>query len=161
MRKAKATLRPAALDLQNKETARRQGPRLRLRPQGLQEAASRCADAELASAEGLAARVIQTQLNQYALITSPIDGIVLDRSVDAGQSVVDGSSSNASSLFTLAEDLSRMEIEAEVDELDIGSIKAGQDVRFTVEALPGRLHRESWADPPRAGDHRQRRELLP
>jgi HlyD family secretion protein len=100
--------------------------------------------AELASAQS-ALDVIQTQLNQYALITSPIDGIVIDRNVDVGQSVVEGSSANASSLFTLAEDLSRMEIKAEVDELDIASIKTGQEVRFTVEANPsatfnGKVH---------------------
>jgi HlyD family secretion protein len=56
--------------------------------------------------------------------------------VDVGQSVLEGSSSNATSLFTLAEDLSKMEIKATVDELDISSIKVGQDVRFTVEANP-------------------------
>lgn len=100
--------------------------------------------AELASAQS-ALDVIQTQLTQYALITSPIDGIVIDRNVDVGQSVLEGSSSNASSLFTLAEDLASMEIKAEVDELDIASIKPGQEVRFTVEAHPniifnGKVH---------------------
>jgi HlyD family secretion protein len=96
--------------------------------------------AELASAQA-SLRAIQTRIGQYALITSPIDGIVLERSVDVGQSVVEGSSSNSSSLFTIAEDLSRMQIEAEVDELDIGSIKVGQDVRFSVEAVPRRALR--------------------
>jgi HlyD family secretion protein len=91
--------------------------------------------AELSSAQS-ALKVIQTELNQYALITSPIDGIVIDKNVDVGQSVLEGSSSNATSLFTLAEDLSKMEIKATVDELDISSIKVGQDVRFTVEANP-------------------------
>jgi HlyD family secretion protein len=91
--------------------------------------------AELASAKA-ALSVIQTQINQYAFITSPINGIVLDKNVDVGQSVVTSSSSNASSLFTLAESLSKMEIKAEVDELDISSIKKGQEVRFTVEAQP-------------------------
>jgi HlyD family secretion protein len=100
--------------------------------------------AELSSAQS-ALEVIQTEITQYALITSPIDGIVLDRNIDEGQSVVDGSSANSSSLFTLAEDLSRMEIKAEVDELDISSIKIGQEVRFTVEAWPslsfsGKVH---------------------
>jgi HlyD family secretion protein len=92
--------------------------------------------AELASAQS-ALKVIQIQLNQYALITAPISGIVLDRNVEVGQSVVEGSSSNATSLFTLAEDLASMQIKAAVDELDIGSIKVGQEVRFTVEASPG------------------------
>jgi HlyD family secretion protein len=88
------------------------------------------------SSSQAALEIIQTRLNNYARITSPIDGIVLDRNVDVGQSVVEGSSANAASLFTLAEDLSRMEIKAEVDELDISSIKDGQEVRFTVEADP-------------------------
>jgi HlyD family secretion protein len=91
--------------------------------------------AALSSAQA-ALDIIQTKLNNYARVTSPIDGIVLDRNVDVGQSVVEGSSSNASSLFTLAEDLARMEIKAAVDELDIASIKDGQEVRFTVEANP-------------------------
>jgi len=81
---------------------------------------------------------IETEIHQYAIITSPIDGLVLARDVAAGESVVGGSSSSSTSLFTIAEDLSRMQIEAEVDELDIGAISAGQDVRFTVEADPGR-----------------------
>jgi HlyD family secretion protein len=91
--------------------------------------------ADLAAAQA-ALDVIETQLNQYALITSPIDGIVIDRNVDVGQSVLEGSSPNATSLFTIAGDLSSMEIKAEVDELDIGSIRTGQAVRFTVEAHP-------------------------
>jgi HlyD family secretion protein len=79
---------------------------------------------------------IETQINQYAIITSPIDGIVLERDIDPGSSVVGGSSS-ATSLFTIAGDLSSMQIKAQVDELDIASIKVGQEVRFTVEANPG------------------------
>ncbi len=89
--------------------------------------------AELSSAQA-ALDEIETEINQYAIITSPIDGIVLERNIDAGQSVVGGSSAASSSLFTIAEDLARMQIEAGVDELDIGSIKVGQAVRFTVEA---------------------------
>jgi len=89
--------------------------------------------AELSSAQA-SLEEIETEINQYAIITSPIDGIVLERNIDAGQSVVGGSSAASSSLFTIAEDLARMQIEAGVDELDIGSIKVGQAVRFTVEA---------------------------
>lgn len=91
--------------------------------------------ASLASAQA-SYQVIETKLNQYALIKSPIDGIVLDKNVEPGESVVEGSSSNATTLFTLAEDLSNMEIEATVDELDISSVKVGQDVRFTVDSQP-------------------------
>lgn len=95
------------------------------------------AQAELVSAEA-SLEIIDTELSSYALVRSPIEGIVLERSVDVGQSVVEGSSSNSSSLFTLAEDLAHMEIEAEVDELDIGGISVGQSVRFSVEAAPGK-----------------------
>ncbi len=92
--------------------------------------------AELAAAQS-ALKVVQTQLTQYALITSPVNGIVLDRDIEEGESVVEGTSANATSLFTLAEDLSQMEIKAEVDELDISSIRVGQEARFTVESWPG------------------------
>ena len=92
--------------------------------------------ADLASAKA-SLKVIELQIDQYAKITSPISGIVLDMNAQVGQSVVDKSSSNATSLFTLAKDLNQMEIEATVDELDISSIKVGQPVTFTVDANPG------------------------
>jgi HlyD family secretion protein len=92
--------------------------------------------AELTSAQ-VSLEEIETEINQYAIIKAPIDGIVLERFVDAGQSVVGGTSGTSTSLFTIAEDLSKMQIEAEVDELDIASIKVGQDVRFTVAADSG------------------------
>jgi HlyD family secretion protein len=93
--------------------------------------------ADLVSAEA-ELRVIETEINQYAFIKSPITGVVLQRNVDVGQNVVEGSSSNSSSLFTIAEDLTKMEIEATVDEVDIASIREGLPVRFAVEALPGK-----------------------
>jgi len=77
---------------------------------------------------------IDMELNSYALILSPINGIVLDRNVDVGDTVTSGSSSTE--LFTLTEDLSAMEIHAEVDELDISMVHRGQPVRFTVDAYP-------------------------
>ncbi|MDR1108985.1 MAG: efflux RND transporter periplasmic adaptor subunit [Spirochaetaceae bacterium] len=95
--------------------------------------------AELSAAEA-SLRVIETEINQYAFITSPIDGIVLERNINEGDTVVEGSSSNSSSIFTLAENLEEMQIEASVGELDIPSIRQGQTVRFTLEALPGRTY---------------------
>jgi HlyD family secretion protein len=92
-------------------------------------------DAELVAAQAQLT-TIQTKIKDYAYIKSPISGIVLERDVDVGQSVVEGSSSNSSSLFTLAKDLINMEIKTKVDELDIAAIKKGMGVRFTVEALP-------------------------
>lgn len=71
-------------------------------------------------------------IESYALILSPIDGIVLERSVDPGQTVV-GSGSTNTQLFTLAENMETMDIKALVDELDISKIKVGQNVRFSVE----------------------------
>jgi HlyD family secretion protein len=70
----------------------------------------------------------------YTTIRSPVKGIVLDRRINLGQSLV--ASLNASSLFLIARDLTRMEIWSSVNETDIGSIHDGQKVRFTVGALP-------------------------
>ena len=95
--------------------------------------------AELSAAEA-SFNVIETEINQYAYIKSPIDGIVLDRNINEGQNVVEGSSMNSTSLFTLAEDLKEMQIEANVDELDIASIHTNQSVRFTLDALTGRVY---------------------
>ncbi|MDR0455804.1 MAG: efflux RND transporter periplasmic adaptor subunit [Treponema sp.] len=94
--------------------------------------------ADLAVAEANL-KEIETEINQYAYITSPIDGIVLDRNINIGDTVVDSSSGNSSSsIFVLAENLREMQIEAGVGELDITSINKGQAVRFTLESLPGR-----------------------
>lgn len=68
-------------------------------------------------------------------IRSPIDGIVLDRSVETGQTVA--ASLSAPTLFTLARDLTQMEVKADVDEADVGQVKAGQKVEFSVDAFPG------------------------
>ncbi|MFO7654118.1 MAG: efflux RND transporter periplasmic adaptor subunit [Candidatus Krumholzibacteriia bacterium] len=70
----------------------------------------------------------------YSEIRAPVDGVVLDRSVDEGQTVA--ASLSAPQLFLIAEDLSKMEILAAVDESDIGKIHAGQPVDFTVQAYP-------------------------
>ncbi|MDR0322821.1 MAG: efflux RND transporter periplasmic adaptor subunit [Treponema sp.] len=94
--------------------------------------------ADLAVAEANL-RVIETEINQYAYITSPIDGIVLDRNINTGDTVVDSSnSSSSSSIFIIAENLREMQIEAAVGELDVTSIHKGQQVRFTMESIPGR-----------------------
>ena len=93
------------------------------------------ADLEVAEAN---LRVIETEINQYAYVTSPIDGIVLGRHINPGDTVVDSSSNNSSTIFTLAENLSEMQIEVAVGELDVVSIRRGQTVRFTLESLPGR-----------------------
>ena len=91
--------------------------------------------ADLSSAQA-SLEQIKTEIDQYAIISSPINGIVLQRDIDVGQSVVGGSSATSSPLFTLTDDLSKMEIDAQVDELDISGIAVGQAVHFTVEAYP-------------------------
>jgi len=83
-------------------------------------------------------KAIETEINQYAYITSPIDGIVLDRNVNVGDTVVESSSNNSASIFTVAENLREMQIEASVGQLDVSSLYKGQQVRFTLENLPGR-----------------------
>jgi HlyD family secretion protein len=93
--------------------------------------------ADLAVAEANL-RVIETEINQYAFITSPIDGIVLDKNINLGDTVVDSANNNSGSIFTIAENLREMQIEAMIGELDIASIFKGQEVRFTLESLPGR-----------------------
>lgn len=70
----------------------------------------------------------------YATIHAPVNGTVISRNVDIGQTVI--SSFNAPNLFSIAIDLSRMENLADVGEADIGQVKAGQEARFTVDAYP-------------------------
>ena len=91
------------------------------------------ARAGLAAAEAALARA-RTNL-AYTVIRSPIDGTVIKRSVEAGQTVA--ASLNTPTLFLIARDLSQMQIEADVDESDIGQIRQGQSVRFTVQSYPG------------------------
>lgn len=78
-------------------------------------------------------RKAQTNLG-YATITSPIDGIVLSKSVEEGQTVA--ASFNTPELFTIAQDLTNMQVVADIDEADIGEVREGQRVSFTVDAYP-------------------------
>lgn len=70
----------------------------------------------------------------YATITSPIDGVVIDRAVEEGQTVA--ASFETPTLFTIAADLTQMQVVADVDEADIGGVREGQRVSFTVDAYP-------------------------
>ncbi|MBR4690986.1 MAG: efflux RND transporter periplasmic adaptor subunit [Bacteroidales bacterium] len=69
----------------------------------------------------------------YADIYSPVDGVVLSKSIEEGQTVA--ASFNTPTLFTIAQDLTKMQVEADIDEADIGQIKVGQRVTFTVDAF--------------------------
>jgi HlyD family secretion protein len=99
----------------------------------------RSLDAQIRSEEASVAKS-KASLNQarvnlgHTVVTSPIDGIVVSRAVDVGQTVA--ASMSAPTLFTLAADLTRMRVNASLDESDIGSIEPGQPVSFTVEAYP-------------------------
>jgi HlyD family secretion protein len=77
----------------------------------------------------------KTELTK-ASICSPINGIVLVRDIEPGQTVA--ASLEAPVLFTLAEDLTKMELHVDIDEADIGEVREGQDATFTVDAYPGR-----------------------
>lgn len=104
------------------------------------DVAVRSAAAQVRSAEAqiTQARASLTQANvnlDKTVITSPIDGFVIARNVDVGQTVA--ASLQAPTLFEIAADLSRMQLKASIDESDLGQIAAGQAVRFTVEAYPG------------------------
>jgi HlyD family secretion protein len=97
-----------------------------------EEAINRLAQAETSLAKAKA-NLHQAQVNlSYAEIYSPIDGVILDRSVEQGQTVA--ASFNTPTLFTIANDLKRMQVEADVDEADIGRVRKGQKVNFTVDA---------------------------
>jgi HlyD family secretion protein len=106
------------------------------------ESTARQAEASLKAAE---AQVVQgrASLNQnrvnlaHTVITSPVDGIVISRSVDVGQTVA--ASMSAPTLFEIANDLTEMQVDASVDEADIGRIQPGQPVTFRVDAYPTEL----------------------
>lgn len=97
------------------------------------------AEASLKQAEAALKKEMRNM--EYTTISSPVDGVVVKRLVNIGQTVV--SSMSASSLFYIATDLSKLKIWAAVNEADIGSIRKGQEVLFTVDAFPGRKFKGS------------------
>ena len=90
------------------------------------------ADAQV-SQKAAAVKVAQTNLD-YTVIHAPIDGVVVSRNVDIGQTVA--ASLQAPTLFTIAQDLTKMQVYAKTDESDVGQIKSGQPVTFKVDAFP-------------------------
>jgi HlyD family secretion protein len=104
------------------------------------EVAMKDAEAQLHVDEGavLEARgaLEQAQVDlTHVVIASPIDGIVIDRKIDVGQTVA--ASMQTPSLFSVAADLTRLQLKADVDQSDIGHVRAGQRARFHVDAYPG------------------------
>ncbi len=104
-------------------------------------------DSAVAQIEVVRAQVDQTRSTldfsrtrlDYAIIRSPVDGIVLSRNVDVGQTVA--ASFQAPTLFTIARDLTEMQVNTSVDEADIGRVEVGQEVTFTVDAYPSEVFR--------------------
>ena len=140
LRNAQATLANAELDYQRKADLGRQ----KLVAQGDVDLARAALDQARAQVNSAQASIQQqlaslknTQVNiDRAVIRSPVDGVVLTRTIEPGQTVA--ASFSAPELFTIAEDLSKMKIELAVDESDIGQAKAGQAVNFTADAFPDR-----------------------
>jgi len=157
--RAQITSASASVALANANTARAQvavadGERQFKRQKTLQEqqlvagatveAAEVAYDTARASLVAAKAQAAQAQANlsqaklnmSYATIYSPVDGVVLSRAVDVGQTVQ--SSMSAPVLFTIAEDLARMQIDTAVSEADVGLLKDGMEATFTVDAFPGK-----------------------
>ena len=131
---AQQFLSPAELDSAQAafDTAREQ---LRLSEAGVRVNVAQVANAEALVAQRQAVlRQAQVEL-AHTVIRSPVDGVVISRNVDVGQTVA--ASLQAPVLFTIAQDLRQMEVNIAVDEADVGRVKAGQKVRFTVDAYPG------------------------
>jgi HlyD family secretion protein len=105
------------------------------------EAQVKSADAQVANAAAVvkqreaALAAARNDLDKTR-ITAPVDGIVISRQIDAGQTVA--ASLNAPTLFSIAQDLRAMQVEVAIDESDIGRIRSDQQVTFTVDAFPGR-----------------------
>jgi len=82
----------------------------------------------------------QARVNlEHSIITSPISGTIISRSVDVGQTVA--ASFSSPTLFTIAADLTKMQVNTNIDEADVGKIKPGMDATFTVDAYPGEVFR--------------------
>jgi HlyD family secretion protein len=148
-------------DAQQKYAARRNSAAKGLVPQSELDAAKIAVDTAQAGLASQEATVNQTQaavtqsqasVNQnqvnldHTIITAPIDGIVTQRSVDVGQTVA--ASMQAPTLFVIAADLTKMQVNANIDEADVGRIRPGQHVTFPRRRLPHRqLRGHRLADP--------------
>ena len=108
---------------------------------GSREASIRMAEAQvehsLAQVKQRHAALHQAEVDlEHTIIRSPVDGVVIQRNVDIGQTVA--ASLQAPTLFTIAQDLRQMQVETDLDEADIGRILVGQPASFTVDAFPGK-----------------------
>ena len=123
----------------------------------------RAANGDVVAARGNLAQakaaLNQAQVNlDYTTIKSPTTGVVISRSVDVGQTVA--ASLAAPTLFLIAEDLTKMQVDTSVAEADIGKLKPDMDATFTVDAYPSQhVQGEDPPDPQRAADAAERRHL--
>ena len=102
------------------------------------------------------ATLAQAQLDlDHTRIIAPVDGTVIARNMDVGQTVA--ASFQAPTIFQIAQDLTKMQVDTNVDEADVGQVKLGQLARFTVDAYPGTIFRgDCHADPPGAHQRAER-----
>src|SRR5207248_1445831 len=131
------------VDAQQKYTRAKELAARSLLPQSDLDAAKIAVDSAQATLQSSKATVEQAQANlnqaqvnlDHTVITAPIDGIVIQRSVDVGQTVA--ASMQAPTLFVIAADLTKMQVNANIDEADVGRIRPGQHVTFRVDAYAG------------------------
>lgn len=131
--KANVEMRNAKINLDRQKALKKEG----LAPQADYDQAQANYDSARASVQQSAAAVKQAETDlKYTKIVAPIDGVVVARQYDVGQTVA--ASFQAPTLFTIAQDLTKMQVAADVSESDIGTVKVGQPVRFNVDAYPDR-----------------------
>ncbi len=133
LEKAQVEMRNTRIALDRQKALKKEG----LAPQADFDAAQANYDSARASVQQAAASLKQAETDlKYTKIVAPIDGVVVARQYDVGQTVA--ASFQAPTLFTLAQDLTKMQVAADVSESDIGTVKVGTPVRFTVDAYPDR-----------------------
>jgi HlyD family secretion protein len=131
--KAQVEMRNTRIALERQKALKKEG----LAPQADYDQAQANYDSARASVQQAAAAVKQAETDlRYTKILAPIDGVVVARQYDVGQTVA--ASFQAPTLFTIAQDLTKMQVAADVSESDIGTVKVGQPVRFSVDAYPDR-----------------------
>ena len=131
--KANVEMRNTRIALNRQQALKKEG----LAPQADYDQAQANYDSARASVQQAAAALKQAETDlKYTKIVAPIDGVVVARQYDVGQTVA--ASFQAPTLFTIAQDLTKMQVSADVSESDIGTVKVGQPVRFNVDAYPDR-----------------------
>ncbi len=139
----RADLERAKVELRNAELVLARAKKLleaQLQAQSEYDTAKANRDGAAAAVEQSAAALRQAETNlAYTRIASPIDGVVVNREYDIGQTVA--ASFQAPTLFTIAQDLTKMQVLTNIDEADIGRVKEGQEASFSVDAFPDRPFR--------------------